>query len=234
MRPNETNRGLGKPQPFRFSWSRLGLVVFVMLWALLTLWLLAYYLESVGLIGEAAGPGAGGRMRMDLSEAKDMGLGMLSTTPAMATDGSLTALFGLRQSAKNGTLADVSTRIQSVRTGVQASDNEAYRMTWTPVLACASAGCDNRVYIQTAGELAARQPRFAGNAMAIEAAYWYSAREAGDDAAAAMAVAKLDRLVKTYGNPSLAARWSRLQDCAGACPIFEELLLDFMNEAAKI
>lgn len=234
MRPNEVNHGLGKPQAFRFSWSRLGLVVFVMLWALLTLWLLAYYLESIGLIGEAAGMGPGGHMRMDLSDAKDMGLGMLTSTSANAAGEALPQLFGLRQSAKNGTLAEMSTRLNGVRAGVQASDNEAYRMTWTPVLACASAGCDNRIYIQAAGELAARQPRLVGNAITVEAAYWYSAREAGDDTAAATAVAKLDRLVRAYGNPRLAGSWANLQECAGTCPMFEELLLDFMNEASKI
>ncbi len=234
MRPNEASRGLGKSQTFRFNWSRLALVVALMLWALLTLWLLAYYFESIGLIGDAAGAGPGGHMRMDLTEAKEMGFGMLTTTPAGAADGALIQLFALRQSAKNGTLADVSTRLNAVRSSLQAGDNEAYRMTWTPVLACAAVGCDNRIYIQTAGMLAARAPRLAGNAIAIESAYWYSAREAGDETAAATAVAKIDRLVKEYGTPALASRWSRLQDCAGTCPIFEELLLDFMNEAAKI
>lgn len=234
MRPNEVSRGLGKPEPFRFNWSRLGMVVFLMLWALLTLWLLSYYLESTGLLGEGAGAGPGGHMRMDFAESREMGLGMLSSAPANLADVALSQLFGLRQAAKNGSLADMATRLQAVRSGLQSSDNEAYRMTWTPVLACAAAGCDNRVYIQAAGMLAARQPRLAGNVMAIEAAYWYEAREAGDEAAAATAVAKLDRLVRTYGNTSLAARWTRLQNCGGDCPIFEELLLDFMGEAARI
>ncbi len=234
MRPYKETPSWGKSEPLKFNWSRLGLVIVLMLWALLTLWLLAYYFESIGLIGEAAGAGPGGHMRMDFSEAKDMGLGMLSTTSAGAADNALTQLFGLRQSAKNGTIADTATRINAVRTSLQTSDNEAYRMTWTPVLSCATSGCDNRIYIQTAGLLAARQPRLAGNAISIEASYWYSALEAGDDTSAATAVAKIDRLVKAYGNSSLSARWSRLQDCAGTCPIFEELLLDFMAEAARI
>ena len=233
MRANDAGKGWGKPQSFKFSWQRLALVLFLAIWALFSLWLLSYYLESIGLIGAGAGTGANGHMRMDFSNAKSLGFGMMSASSG-ETDDYLTALFTLRQTAKNGTYADLSIQTDGIRAKLTTGDNEASRMTWAPVLSCANSGCDNRVYIQAAGELAARDPRLAGHAMVIEATYWYDARAAGDETAAAKAVAKLDSLVKAYGNADLTARFSGLTECSGRCPLFEELLIDFMASASKI
>ena len=235
MKANDAGKLWGKPQTpaYQFSWQRLALVLFLALWALISLWLLSYYLESIGLIGAGAGTNANGHMRMDFSQAKSLGFGMMSATNGETND-YLTALLILRQTAKNGTYADVAVQTENIRAKLTTGDNEAYRMTWAPVLACANSGCDNRIYIQAAGELAASDPRLASHAMVIEASYWYDAKSAGDETGSAKAVAKLDTLVKAYGNADVTARYQSLNECGQNCPIFEELLIDFMASASKI
>jgi len=224
----------GRARPIKFSPVRGLLVVIGLAWLLATIWLLNYYWENSGWKADSS-PNqlVDGHYQLDRLEAQSYGIGLNMRNPSNGTDAAIKELFALRQMQKGGSLSQQAEIVLRIRQDVQTTDNEAYRILWTPVLACAANGCDNEVYMRTAGALAARSPRWAGHAMIIETYYWSQARVAGDSAQSATAVARLDSLVHTYASPELKTRWAALENCGQSCPLFEELALDFMAEAVN-
>ncbi len=218
-----------KISPWRALFLALGVA-----WALVTIWLFAYYWENSGWMNEASqNQMLGGHIPLDRQAAAAMGLGVSLMAPTNGTDPAIGELVDLRTAQKTGTPAQRAVLIERIRTDVNERNNEAYRMIWAPVLSCANAECDNNVYVQAAANLAARSPRWVGHAMIIEAVYWQQARRSGDASAQATAVARLDNLVRTYGTPSVRGSWNGMQACTGNCPLFDELMLDFIKNAAE-
>jgi hypothetical protein len=228
------DKGWEKPQAPEFSPLRGLLVVIGLVWLLATLLLLNYYWENSGLKEESGpNPSADGHYLLGNAEAQSYGLGLSARGPGNGTDLGIGELLSLRQAQKSGSSQEQAQALQRIRQDIQTQDNEAYRTLWAPVLACAQKGCENSVYMQTAAGLAARQPRWAGHAMILEANYWRQAKEEGDPVGGAAAVAKLDKLVRGYGSTELKSRWAALDGCDSTCPVFEELVLGFVGEAVK-
>ncbi|VVB57195.1 Uncharacterised protein [uncultured archaeon] len=222
------------PAMLKISPWRALLLLFGAAWILLTLWLFAYYWNTSGFAVDASqNRMVDGHFQLDRPGAQALGLGVSLMPATNGTDPAIGQLMELRATLKTGTPTQRAALIERIRSSAAASDNEQYRMTWAPVLACASTECSNEAYVQAAGQFAARSPRWAGHAMIVEAAYWHDARAAGDEVGAASAVAKLDQLVRNYGTMDVRRSWNTLQSCTDGCPVFDELLLDFMGQAAK-
>ena len=208
----------------------------ILLWMVCTIFLADYYLTTNNLISAHLWSMApfSAHERLSGEDASAIGLGLAPSPTVEQAEQSLARLMELRAVQKEGGLADRANETAALIDWVAQSNSEPQKMSWEPILACAQSGCDNPTYIRVAGRLASGQPMLAGNAMAIEAAYWYEAQLAGDSAGQARAIARLDLLVRHYGNGDLQTRWNQLQSCAGTCPLFEEQLLDFITAASKI
>ena len=232
---NLADKGWEKPASFKISPFRGLLLLIGVAWLLVTLWLLSYYWENSGLNAEnSPNQLVNGHYQLDRAEMQDYGLGISLRNPDNGTDPAITELLNLRQVQKSGTVTEQAEAMQLIRQDIQTSDNEAYRTIWAPVLACAATNsCENAVYAQTAAQLASQHPRWVGHAMIIEANDWYQAKGAQDSIGAAAAVARLDKLVRSYGNTETKTRWAALDSCSGTCPVFEELTLDFMASAVQ-
>lgn len=228
---------------FRVEWpkwqaSRLHLASWlaILLWAAVTVFLLDYYLSTSGISSLSPFAGSYNLSHAALSADETRAMG-LDTRPALGeywpTEG-MRRLMEMRRIQKNGGYAGLSLAASNLREFVGNSGAERYKMIWAPMIACAQSSCSNPAYLRAAGLLAALDVRLAGHAMVVEAVYWYEAQKSGDSAAAAAAVVRLDDLVRRYPSPELKARWMALQECRGTCPLFEEQLLDFIEEAAKI
>jgi len=228
------DKGWEKAPSIKFSPFRGLLVLIGIIWLLATIWLLNYYWENSGWKAES-NPNqlVDGHYQLDRAEAAGYGLGLSLRSINNGTDPAIVELLNLRLARRSGSVGEQAQAVQLIRQDIQADDNEEYRAIWAPVLACSESGCDNGVYLQTAATLAAEHPRWVGHAMIIEANDWYLAKKSGDSIGAAAAVARLDKLVRTYGSPELKSRWSALEACGGTCPLFEELGLEFMSEAVK-
>ncbi len=208
----------------------------ILLWLVFTLFLADYYLTTNNLVSAhlwGFSPSST-HARISSEDASSLGFGLTPAPTVEQAEQSLPRLMSLRNTSKNGQPAALSSQLTSLRDWVSSSSSEQLRMGWAPVFSCIQTGCDNPTYIVTAGRLASAQPMLASNAMAIESAYWYEAQKAHDLPAAARAIARLDLLVHKYGSADLQIRWDKLQQCNGACPLFEEQLLDFIAEAGKL
>ncbi|MDE1798494.1 MAG: hypothetical protein KGH63_03750 [Candidatus Micrarchaeota archaeon] len=213
-----------------FAW------LLILLWMGCTIFLADYYLTTHNMISAHLWSLAplSTHARLSAEDAAALGLGLSPAPTVEQAEQSLSRLMELRAVQKDGNLAARANETAALLDWVSQSSSEPQKMSWAPILACAPTGCGNPTFIRTAGRLAAGQPMLAGNAIAIEAAYWYEAQTSGDAAGVARAIARLDFLVRNYGNADLATRWGQLQACGGACPLFEEQLLDFITAASKL
>jgi hypothetical protein len=69
--------------------------------------------------------------------------------------------------------------------------------------------------------------------MITQAAYMYNAHIGGNVAGKAAAIAKINRLVEAYGDKETKDAWKALNSCKGDCPLFEELVLEFIEKAKR-
>ncbi|MCL6089339.1 MAG: hypothetical protein M1530_04235 [Candidatus Marsarchaeota archaeon] len=224
---------MARAKKMRISPLRAGVVVLLLAWLVLTLGLGSYWWENGGWKERLSSGGTEGGLRLlDGNELGALGFGV-GRMSANASSIGLGELMQLRAVSRAGSAGDKAVLLARLRAESAGSEDETYRMTWAPVLACADAGCDNAVYVQAAGELAARAPQFAGNAMVVEAAYWHAARTNGDSVGEAAAMARLQSLTDRYGSEQAKAGFGALNACGRSCPVFDELLLDFVAQAAK-
>ncbi len=224
---------MDRARKMRVSPLRAGMVVLLLAWLVLTLGLGSYWWENGGWKERLSSGGMESGLRvLDGGELQALGLGV-GRMPANASITGLGELMRLRAVSRGGDAGEKAALLSRMRAEAAGSDDEAYRMAWAPVLACADAGCDNAVYVQAAGELAAREPQWAGNAMVVEAAYWHAARTNGDSVGEAAALARLQSLTERYASAQAKAGLGALNACGRNCPVFDELLLDFIAQAAK-